>query len=218
MIVDILGYRDWAREIHNNVNEILSPDHIVHFHSMKEAVCGVTNVFAVGWSEIIPEDIYERQSVFILHPSPLPKYRGGSPIQHQLLAGEKVSAVTIFKLDKDHEEIDSGPICWQMPFSLEGNLDEIFERIVHVGARGILTVIEAVEDGTLAFLEQNEEMATVFKRRMPYQSEIDRTEITTWPAWKLDAKIRGLQDPYPNAFITCADGNKLYLTGSRLDD
>ena len=28
----------------------------------------------------------------MLHPSPLPKYRGGSPIQNQIINGEKKSA------------------------------------------------------------------------------------------------------------------------------
>ena len=31
-------------------------------------------------------------------------------------------------------------------------------------------------------------------------------------------KIRALQNPYPNAFITCKDGTKLYLTESKVGD
>lgn len=219
MIIDILGYRDWAKEVYKAVSQTIFSDHTVHWHDNFEMTCYASCLFAVGWSEIIPLDKHHSSgNMFVLHPSPLPKYRGGSPIQHQLLEGEKVSAVTIFKLDEEHKDVDSGPICWQMPFSLEGNLDQIFERIIHVGSRGILTIVEAIEDGTIAYLEQDETQVTQFRRRDPKESQILHSELDEWPAWKLDAKIRGLQDPYPNAFITCADGNKLFLTGSHLDD
>lgn len=215
MIIDILGYRDWAKEIFKNIHSNCE-EHAVHWVDQFNKICLESVTFAVGWSELIPLDQIN-ENTFVLHPSPLPKYRGGSPIQNQLLAGEKVSAVTIFKLDSEHEDVDSGPICWQMTFSLEGNLDQIFERIINVGSRGILAVIEAIEDGIIAYLEQDEEQATVFNRRKPEESQIFSEDFNVWPAWKLDAKIRGLQDPYPNAFIKCADGERLYLTGSHLD-
>ena len=115
MIIDILGYRDWAKEVYKAVSQTLSGDHTVHWHERFEATCYNSFLFAVGWSEIIP--LTEQQlsrPMFVLHPSPLPKYRGGSPIQHQLLAGEKVSAVTIFRLYEAYKDVDSGPICWQI--------------------------------------------------------------------------------------------------------
>ena len=49
----------------------------------------------------------------MLHPSPLPKFRGGSPIQNQIIRGEKISAVTIFKINKI---IDGGDIYFQKNF------------------------------------------------------------------------------------------------------
>jgi len=216
MYVDILGYRPWAYDIYKAV-KLERPNLAIDYFSKLESLRSHADVtFAVGWSEIIPEDIYSKRPVLILHPSPLPKYRGGSPIQHQLIAGEKVSAVTLFKLDAEHPEIDSGPIAWQMAFSLEGSLNQIFGRIIDLGTKGILNSISLLECKELHFLEQDDTQATVFKRRLPYESEISRDEMTTWPAWKLEAKIRGLADPYPNAFITCADDEVLYITGAKL--
>ena len=49
----------------------------------------------------------------MLHPSPLPKFRGGSPIQNQIIRGKKISAVTIFKINKI---IDGGDIYFQKNF------------------------------------------------------------------------------------------------------
>ena len=49
----------------------------------------------------------------MLHPSPLPKYRGGSPIQNQIINGESKSAVTLFKINN---KIDQGDIIYQKEF------------------------------------------------------------------------------------------------------
>ena len=35
----------------------------------------------------------------MLHPSPLPKFRGGSPIQNQIIRNKKKSMVTIFRIN-----------------------------------------------------------------------------------------------------------------------
>ena len=51
----------------------------------------------------------------MLHPSPLPKYRGGSPIQNQIIRGVVDSMVTIFVMN---DKIDAGDIIAQSPFLL----------------------------------------------------------------------------------------------------
>lgn len=48
--------------------------------------------------------------VYNIHPSLLPKYRGPSPLQAQILASEVETGVTIYKLD---DEIDHGSIVAQ---------------------------------------------------------------------------------------------------------
>ena len=48
-----------------------------------------------------------------LHPSLLPKYRGPSPLQSQILADEKEVGVTVIKMD---EEVDHGEILAQQNF------------------------------------------------------------------------------------------------------
>ena len=140
----------------------------------------------------------------MLHPSPLPKYRGGSPIQNQIINGEKVSAVTLFLMDGN---MDSGPILAQNILSLEGSLKTIFEDIVKVGLRLTLDIINNGMDLKI----QNEEDATVFKRRTPEDSEITIEEIKNKPANYLYDKVRMLDYPYPNAFIRTSDGLKLLI-------
>lgn len=167
-----------------------------------------------GWSWMIPKDIYDEYPCLILHTSPLPKYRGGSPLQNQIIRGEKVSAVSIFQAT---EGIDEGPIYAQAPFSLEGSMNEIFKQIVTVGLKETKKVLKGLSEKKLIPQPQNEKDMTYFKRRKPKESEIIPDDFKTKTSVELYNLIRALGDPYPNAYIICKDGKKLYLTGAKLE-
>ena len=69
-----------------------------------------------GWSWMVPKNILALAKCVCLHPSPLPRYRGGSPLQHQIINGERKSAVTLFYIG---EALDSCDILIKKPFSLD---------------------------------------------------------------------------------------------------
>ena len=208
--VAFFGYRDWALKIYDN----LTHDHFIDIRQGEENIEWADILFYCGWSDIIPKEVYEKKLCLVLHPSPLPKYRGGSPIQHQIIAGEKMSAVTIFKAT---DKVDAGEIYSQTPFSLEGTLDDIFERIVEIGTNDFKKVVNGIAFGGLHPVEQDESQATYFKRRTPEDSEIFSHSFKYNTAEEIYNFIRMLADPYPNAFITCADGKKLYITQAHLE-
>ena len=209
------GYREWAFDIYMRIcSDDCFPN--THFITSKDEF-SKEKVFEInpelilwyGWSWMIPEEIVEKFYCVMLHPSPLPKYRGGSPIQNQIINGEKESAVTLFKINKD---IDAGDIIYQEPFSLEGDLKEVLGRIVEVGS--YLTNKMIYNFYNLDLQKQDHDKATLYKRRKPEESEIFIEDFNTLTAEQIHDKIRCLQDPYPNAFITCKDGTKLYLKKS----
>jgi methionyl-tRNA formyltransferase len=65
-----------------------------------------------AYGKILPKEILDLPSAGTLnvHPSLLPKFRGASPIESQILADEKEVGVTIMLMD---EELDHGPIVAQ---------------------------------------------------------------------------------------------------------
>lgn len=74
---------------------------------------GDYDLFMVAsYGKIIPAEIFEipQKKTLNIHPSLLPKYRGASPIQSQILNDEKEVGVTIMQID---EEMDHGPIVIQ---------------------------------------------------------------------------------------------------------
>ncbi|MCW5235627.1 methionyl-tRNA formyltransferase [Verminephrobacter eiseniae] len=52
------------------------------------------------------------------HPSPLPRYAGLAPFYWMVRNGERLSAISVIKMD---EGLDTGPIIMQRQFSLSGN-------------------------------------------------------------------------------------------------
>ena len=211
------GYRDWAKKlfkmldffdkslvnlIYVDKNDNLS--RILKEHSP-------TYVFFVGWSWFIDNDIINNYNCVCLHPSLLPKYRGGSPIQNQIIGGEPNGGVTLFKMD---EGVDTGDIIYQQEMSLEGTLVDIFSRIIIIGLYGIKQIIS----GNIKYTKQNEKEATFYKRRTPDMSEIKIEDFKNYNAKELYDKIRVLQDPYPNPFIVCKNGSKLIFEKVRLEN
>ncbi|HSD98644.1 MAG TPA: formyltransferase family protein [Patescibacteria group bacterium] len=159
-----------------------------------------------GWSWMIPKKLYENFPCIVLHPSPLPKYRGGSPLQNQIMKGEEKSAVTLFKVG---EKIDNGPIYVQKEFSLSGTLDNVFSRIVTTGTSLTKKVLDRMAKNSITPFTQNEKEATEYKRRSPKESEITIQDFKKKTARELYNFIRALADPYPNAFFVCKDGKKI---------
>lgn len=56
-----------------------------------------------------------------IHPSLLPKWRGSSPGQFVLLFGQKVSAITLMRVN---EKMDQGEIIKQLKFKIEQNYNQ----------------------------------------------------------------------------------------------
>lgn len=230
--VVVAAHRPWAQRMFFNARTdrdgwvhslALAPDDLLRF--CDRATSRSTSldplpdiVLLIGWSWLVPPSIYERVPTICVHPSPLPKYRGGSPLQHQIINGETESALTFFLVVDG--PVDSGPIYAQEPFSLDGSLDEIFANIEMVGARLIPYVLRGVYTGALGATPQDESQATSYPRRKPEQSEIDVADLTyQMTARQLSDKVRALAHPdYPRAFIKTSDGKRLELWDVRIDD
>ena len=130
------GYREWALRIYeklriffpNNNFITISGNKISELQGIVESIQPDIILF-YGWSDYIPESIFSKWECLMLHPSCLPKYRGGSPIQIQIQDGVIMCWVSIFMISKG---IVSGNIYGQSPLELSGNLNDIFERMITV--------------------------------------------------------------------------------------
>lgn len=215
------GYRDWSLKIHQKIVAWNPKKFAIDIATSKATLSKKIKektydaILFIGWSWIVPEETIKSNLCICMHPSPLPKYRGGSPIQHQIINGEKDTSITLFIMD---DEIDHGPIIWQEPISLSGNLNKVLNRITQISTEAIQeTLLRFHRQNGLDGIEQEHHHATYFKRRKPEESEIKVEDFLNFSAEELYNKIRALQDPYPNAFITCKNNTKLFLKESNYE-
>ena len=95
-----VSYREWALNIYENISK--KPEHeflIIHDHeSYSDELVDKFSpdlILFYGWSWLVSKEIINNYQCVMLHPSPLPKYRGGSPIQNQIINNEKVDDIDL---------------------------------------------------------------------------------------------------------------------------
>ena len=213
MKIAYYGYRDWSISIFSKLDieekYLISNKDYDILEFIKPDL-----VFFIGWSHIIPNILIDKYKCICLHPSPLPKYRGGSPIQNQIINGEVDSAVTFFIMDQG---LDTGDIIYQSYISLNGKLDDIFKNIELIGIKDINKIITDYKNNQIVTYKQDDSKSTFYKRRNESESEINIEEILNNEPVYLYNKIRSLNDPYPNAYIRCKNGGKLFLIESKYE-
>jgi len=159
----------------------------------------------VAFGQILPQALLDlpAHGCFNVHASLLPMYRGASPINHVILAGEKQSGVTIMQMDAG---IDTGDILLQEALPLADNetAETLAGKLSKLGAKLIVSAIEQLENGTLTHTPQEGETcyAGMLKKEMGL---ID----WTLSAEEICRRVRGLQ-PWPGSW-TFREGKKLII-------
>ncbi|MCS6895066.1 MAG: methionyl-tRNA formyltransferase [Bacteroidia bacterium] len=103
------------------------------------------HVFVVVAYRILPRSIWELPpfGALNIHPSLLPAYRGPAPIPWSIMAGEKVTGITIFRI---REGVDTGEIVLQRSFPLpeEWDAGELTRFLSQIGADLLIEAIEGL--------------------------------------------------------------------------
>ena len=211
-----ITYRDWAKDIYNKLKQNKKKDQKFYFHYDKKGLNKKIKstdpdfILFYGWSWVIKKKIFSKYNCLMLHPSPLPKFRGGSPLQNQIIRNIKKSAVTIFKIN---EVIDGGDILYQSKLSLKGSLNDIFERMSKIGLKGTQKILNSKKTKQK---KQIHNKATYYKRWKPEESEITIKELKKSDPVYIYNKLRMLDDPYPNPFIKIKN-KKLIIKSFKID-
>lgn len=151
----------WAEE---NSIECLTPEKLKEESFVKKI--SEYNLFVVAsYGKIIPKEILEMPiyNTLNIHPSLLPKYRGPSPLQAQILNGDKKIGVSIMQID---EEVDHGPIVNQKVIILENysGFNELEEKLAKEGANLLAETLPLWIKGKIKSIPQNHSEATFTKK------------------------------------------------------
>lgn len=118
-------------------------------------------IITCAYGQIIPEALlnYPKYGCINVHGSLLPKLRGGAPIHHAIINGEKETGITIMYMDK---AMDSGDIISQkvLPILPEDNLDTLYEKMSLLGANLLQETLPDIIAGKNNRIKQDEKLVT----------------------------------------------------------
>jgi methionyl-tRNA formyltransferase len=126
-----------------------------------------------------------------LHPSLLPRYRGPTPIQSAIMAGDSETGVTTMLLD---EGTDTGAILLQrkMEIGRDDTAGSMHDRLAEAGARLMIDTLDGLQSGSVVPHPQDDSEATETRKPTKEDSLIDWTR----PAEEIFNLTRAL-DPIP---------------------
>ena len=194
MVYLFCAYRDWSLKLYEKLLGI--DDNFVLIKSPKKLTNSFVKklnpefIFFPDWSWIIPKKITDNYKCVCLHESNLPKFRGGSPLQNQIIRGITKTKTTAFFMSNG---IDEGDIILQKNLSLKGKIEDIFLRMIENDFKIITKIISGKYT-----VKKQKGIPTLFKRRKPEESELKNLNFSKKYLYDF---IRMLEDPYPNAFI-----------------
>ncbi len=189
----ICAHRDYGINLYHNLKRnfdftLIKSKNDLKFNYIKKINPEI--IFFPDWSWKVPEKIVNNFLCICFHEAPLPKFRGGSPIQNQIIRGITKTKTTAFIMN---EQIDAGDIISQKTLSLEGSIQEIFSRMYE----NDYNLIHKIIAGKYKRKKQSGKPST-YSRRKPEDSELKSLNYSKKYIYNF---IRMLEDPYPNAFM-----------------
>ena len=184
----------------DEVENINSPDFLAKLKQLNPDF-----ILLVSFGQILKQEILTlpKFGCVNIHPSPLPRYRGASPIVQTILNRDSSTAVCFTEMEKT---LDSGKIYYSFPVELTGAeyTGELEKALSAAAAEKMEEVLTKIADGTLPGTPQCGDIS--------YCGKISKNDcLINWnkDALEIDAMIRAY-DPWPGA---CA----IDLTGGKSD-
>lgn len=170
-------------------------------------------IITAAYGQIIPDIVlnYPKYGAINVHGSLLPKLRGGAPIHHAIINGDKEIGVTIMYMDK---RMDAGDIISQraIPLTNDMNLDIAYEKLAIIGRDLLIETIPSIINGTNNRIHQNENEVT-FGYNITKEEEKINFDDTSMNVYN---KIRGLSS-VPGAY-TIINNKRMKVYSSTISD
>src|SRR3989338_5333350 len=176
----------------------------------KDADLGVIAYFG----KIIPKDILElpKNGFLNAHPSLLPCWRGPSPVQAAILAGDKTTGITIHLAT---EEPDAGPILTQKEILIEpeDTCLSLTGKLANEGAKLLILTIEKWLSGQIKPVPQDDSQATFTKLIKKSDGLIDWSKGAEY----IERMVRAY-NPWPGTFTKMKNGRILKIKKVKVEN
>lgn len=164
-------------------------------------------VVVAAYGLILPPEALRapRRGCLNVHASLLPRWRGASPVQRAIAAGDRETGCSIMLID---EGLDSGPVlaAERTRIGPAETAGELTARLAVLGAELLARTLPSWLAGRLEPVAQDEGLVTCAPRLVASDGRVD---------WSADADaverhVRAM-NPWPGAFTWLPDGRRLKI-------
>jgi methionyl-tRNA formyltransferase len=150
----------------------------------------------VAYGALVPPAALEipKHGWINLHFSLLPAWRGAAPVQHAILHGDQITGASVFQLE---EGLDTGPLYGTVtePIRPTDTAGDLLERLAAAGAGLIVSVLDAIGEGTARAEQQPAEGVSQAPKVTVEDAQVRWDE----PAFAVDRRVRACT-PAPGAW------------------
>lgn len=148
-----------------------------------------------AYGQLLPPAVLAipRRGCVNLHASLLPRWRGASPIQTALLAGDTETGISLMQMDAG---LDTGPVFVreQLPINPDDTAGSVHDRLATLGGHMLARHLPAILGGALQAAPQDESKASYAKKIRSDDARLDWNR----PAAELERQVRAY-NPVPGA-------------------
>ena len=154
-------------------------------------------LIVAGWPLIFSQELIKaaKYETINLHAGRLPHYRGGSPLNWQIIEGNKNIYISIIKMTK---KIDAGPIYITKKIFLntKENIKHLHNKVNKIYPSMVENTIQRIIKKAKP-KKQKKKFERYLKQRSDIDGKIKWNEMTDYQVFNL---VRAITNPYPGAF------------------
>lgn len=210
----IIRHPEITEASYANTTVIFQPEKLSDptFQSWLKEVGPTCDAFViVSYGKILPQWVLDlpKQGIINLHPSLLPLHRGPTPIQAAIAAGDRVTGVSIMKIDTG---MDHGPIlAWSNELIEPTDTGTTLHgRLAEIGASLLVPTLDAYLNGDIEPTEQDHAKASFCGILSRENGKIDWDKR----AEEIERLVRAY-DPWPGTW-TEVEGKRVKIFSTRI--
>lgn len=203
-----------ARAAERSARPLLTPERLRTPESVDELRALRPELMVLAdYGQIVPRALLESPAhgALNLHPSLLPRHRGATPIPAAILAGDRVTGVSLMRMD---EGLDTGPLIAVRRVPLRGDetAPSLEADLAGVAAELLAGSLAGWLAGDLTPVPQAEEGASLSRPLRRADGWLDPRR----PVASLERQVRAFQ-PWPGSFLETEAGRLVIWQARALD-
>jgi methionyl-tRNA formyltransferase len=168
-------------------------------------------LLVASYGEILREDLLQLAPLgaFNVHGSLLPRWRGASPIQAAIGAGDEETGVSVQRMVK---ALDEGDVLLERrtPIGREETAGELFERLARLGGTAAVEALDQLDAGSARCTPQDPSAASYAPKLKKQDGRLDWTRSSA----ELGRFVRSVT-PWPAAQASTKDGAAFVILAAR---